>query len=183
MPFPSTSHAILEANTVCQHIRPLRSFSVRLYTTQLGSLSHSACVSRSQAPFCSVLRSATRLQAYRKPLPHGRDDSFYDATPVVDTTAEEVSTSGRSSEDDRDQQHRPNILKRAATAAVGLVAAFFNWLKSNARLKRLFDRYVASCYATNHCALAMGASVFFMTCVCAGAFCCILYTLCLVSSS
>ena len=145
MPCAVGCTAIMEAHAACQHHRLLRSCAVRLHSKRLASTSQSGHIRRPQGLLCLAMRSASRVQAYKKPLQHGHDDSFYNSTPVVDTTAEEVSTSGRGSDDDRDPEHRPNILKRAATAAVGLASAFLNWLKSNARLKRLLDRWLSFC--------------------------------------
>lgn len=132
-PMPQ-GHATLQRHSL------LRSCSVRLHMKHFVG-SRSASATRTQRHMCSAMRSDSRLRAYRKPLPHASNDPLYDSSPIVDTTAEEVSTSGQDSDANRDQQHRPNILRRAASAAIGFVSAFYNWLKSNARLKRLLNRY------------------------------------------
>lgn len=176
--------AIMEVHAACQHHRLLRSCPVRLHSKRLASTSQSGHIRRPHGLLCVAMRSASRVQAYRKPVQHGHDDSFYNSTPVVDTTAEEVSTSGRGSDDDRDPQDRPNILKRAATAAVGLASAFFNWLKSNARLKRLLDRWLSFCSPKVAIKMLVALAAKSKTCFYgAGAFFCIFFILCLGSSS
>lgn len=137
MPCTTGCRTILQAPAPCQHRGLVRSCSVQLH---LKHLAGSPSANRTHLPARPAMRSASSLQAFRKPLSHRSDERSYDSNPVVDTTAEEVSTSGQSSDDNRDQQHKPNILRRAATAAIGFVSAFYNWLKSNARLKRLLNR-------------------------------------------
>ena len=84
--------------------------------------------------------SRTCLQAVNLSGPGRSGDPAFDRLPVVDITAESVSTSGRGVENNRDQQPRPNIVWRAAAAAVGLIQAMVQWLQAHVKPWRLFDR-------------------------------------------
>ena len=125
--------------TLCQHHKLLRLYPARLRLQQQQRFQGS---SRNPQPVRSPRQLSRRLQAYGKSLPPGHNDSAYNRSPVVDTTAEEVSTSGRGSDHSQDQHNRPSILRRAVRAAMGLFSAALNWLKSNALLRRVFNRYL-----------------------------------------
>lgn len=126
--------------TLCQHYRVIRTYPARFHLQQQQRflISHF----NPQAPVRSPRQLSRRVQAYGRSLPPGHNDSAYNRSPVVDTTAEEVSTSGRGSDDSQDPHNRPSILRRAVTAALGLLSAALNWLKSNALLRRVFNRYL-----------------------------------------
>ncbi|KAL0043414.1 hypothetical protein WJX79_004095 [Trebouxia sp. C0005] len=80
------------------------------------------------------------MQAFQRPTPEGSSDPTFSRLPVVDITAETVSTSGRGSDDDRDQQHKPNIVRRAVAAAVGLLQSSLQWVQAHLKPWKLFDR-------------------------------------------
>lgn len=82
----------------------------------------------------------TNMQAFQRPASDGSSDPAFSRLPVVDITAETVSTSGRGSDDDRDQQHKPNIVRRAVAAAVGLLQSALQWMQAHLKPWKLFDR-------------------------------------------
>ncbi len=87
------------------------------------------------------------MQAFQRPSSEGSSDPAFSRLPVVDITAETVSTSGRGSDDDRDQQHKPNILRRAVAAAVGLLQSALQWVQAHLKPWKLFDRSVFAALA------------------------------------
>lgn len=104
----------------------------------------------------------TRMQAFTWPEPEMPNDPAFSRLPVVDITAETVSTSGRGSDDNKDQQHEPNILRRAAAAAVGLLQSSMQWLQAHLKPWKLFDRCVptiqfssGSCRAHSCCCMLL----------------------------
>ncbi|DBA78662.1 TPA: hypothetical protein ACH3X1_008580 [Trebouxia sp. C0004] len=82
----------------------------------------------------------TSMQAFQRPTSEGSSDSAFSRLPVVDITAETVSTSGRGSDDDRDPQHKPNIVRRAVAAAAGLLQSTMQWMQAHLKPWKLFDR-------------------------------------------
>lgn len=88
------------------------------------------------------------MQAFQRPTPEGSSDPTFSRLPVVDITAETVSTSGRGSDDDRDQQHKPNIVRRAVAAAVGLLQSSLQWVQAHLKPWKLFDRSALAALAT-----------------------------------
>ncbi|KAL0045972.1 hypothetical protein WJX82_010072 [Trebouxia sp. C0006] len=80
------------------------------------------------------------MQAFQRPNSEGSSDPAFSRLPVVDITAETVSTSGRGNDDDRDQQHKPNIVRRAVAAAVGLLQSALQWVQAHLKPWKLFDR-------------------------------------------
>ena len=91
---------------------------------------------------CSVSRpQQTQMQAFRRPPPSGPSEPSFSHSPVVDITAEPATTSGRESDDDNSQQPRPNIIWRAAAAAIGIAQSAFQWLRTHLKPWKLFDRY------------------------------------------
>lgn len=90
----------------------------------------------------------TNMQAFQRPTSEGPSDPAFSRLPVVDITAETVSTSGRGSDDDRDQQHKPNIVRRAVAAAVGLLQSALQWMQAHLKPWKLFDRSALATLAT-----------------------------------
>ena len=82
----------------------------------------------------------TNMQAFQRPNSEGSSDPAFSRLPVVDITAETVSTSGRGNDDDRDQQHKPNIVRRAVAAAVGLLQSALQWVQAHLKPWKLIDR-------------------------------------------
>ena len=58
---------------------------------------------------------------------------------VSDGAGEPATTSGRDSNDD-DSQDRPNIIRRAAAAAAGILQSTAHWLQARLKPSKLFDR-------------------------------------------
>ena len=81
-----------------------------------------------------------RSHAFRRSGLDNHSDSSFTRSPVVDITAEPATTSGRDSNDDNSQQHRPNIIRRAAAAALGILQATVHWLRTHLKPWKLFDR-------------------------------------------
>ena len=96
----------------------------------------------------------TNMQAFQRPASDGSSDPAFSRLPVVDITAETVSTSGRGSDDDRDQQHKPNIVRRAVAAAVGLLQSALQWMQAHLKPWKLFDRSALAALATTERSLA-----------------------------
>lgn len=82
-----------------------------------------------------------RMQAFRRPPSSGPSEPSFSHSPIVDITAEPATTSGRESDDDNSQQPRPNIIRRAAAAAIGIAQSMFQWLRKYLKPWKLFDRY------------------------------------------
>lgn len=90
---------------------------------------------------CSVSRPQhTQMQAFRRPPASGPSEPSFSHSPVVDITAEPATTSGRKSDDDNSQQPRPNIIWRAAAAAIGIAQSVLRWLRTHLKPWKLFDR-------------------------------------------
>jgi len=96
----------------------------------------------------------TNMQAFQRPTSEGSSDPAFSRLPVVDITAETVSTSGRGSDDDRDQQHKPNIVRRAVAAAAGLLQSTLQWMQAHLKPWKLFDRSALAALATLECCMA-----------------------------
>lgn len=94
------------------------------------------------------------MQAFQRPTSEGSSDPAFSRLPVVDITAETVSTSGRGSDDDRDQQHKPNIVRRAVAAAAGLLQSTLQWMQAHLKPWKLFDRSALAALATLECCMA-----------------------------
>ena len=90
---------------------------------------------------CSASRPQhNQTQAFRRPPSSGPSEPSFSHSPVVDITAEPATTSGRESDDDNSQQPRPNIIWRAAAAAIGIAQSVFQWLRTHIKPWKLFDR-------------------------------------------
>ena len=90
---------------------------------------------------CSAGRPQhTQMLAFRRSPSTGPSDSSFSQSPVVDITAEPATTSGRESNDDNSQQPRPNIIWRAAAAAIGIAQSIFQWVQTHLKPWKLFDR-------------------------------------------
>lgn len=81
-----------------------------------------------------------RMQALQRPGPDVPGDPAFSQLPVVDITAETVSTSGRGSDDNDNQQHEPNVLRRVVAAAGVLLQSSLHWLRAHLKPWKLFDR-------------------------------------------
>lgn len=82
----------------------------------------------------------TQMQAFRRPPSSGPSEPSFSHSPIVDITAEPATASGRESDDDNSQQPRPNIIRRAAAAAIGIAQSMFQWLRKYLKPWKLFDR-------------------------------------------
>lgn len=80
------------------------------------------------------------MQALQRPGPDVPGDPAFSQLPVVDITAETVSTSGRGSDDNDNQQHEPNVLRRVVAAAGVLLQSSLHWLRAHLKPWKLFDR-------------------------------------------
>ena len=111
-------------------------------------------------------RPQTSMQAFQRPNSEGSSDPAFSRLPVVDITAETVSTSGRGSDDDRDQRHKPNIVRRAVAAAVGLLQSALQWVQAHLKPWKLFDRSVlAVLLITESCLARQHFSAMLLTCI------------------
>lgn len=124
------------ARAIAEHTAPPSCLSLSLHRPHIAAR-------RSQG-------SHTCMQAFRRPTPEGSGDPAFSRLPVVDITAETVSTSGRGSDDDRDPQHKPNIVRRAVAAAVGLLQSSLQWVQAHIKPWKLFDRSALTVLSTPH---------------------------------
>lgn len=127
------------ADTAYRENRPLRLLRLR---PAYGAYTCRKCFSNTvrRRP-CRVSRPQhTEMQAFRRPPPSGPSEPSFSHSPVVDITAEPATTSGRESDDDNSQQPRPNIIRRAAAAAIGIAQSVFQWLRTHLKPWKLFDR-------------------------------------------